>query len=412
MVDRPFVVFGAGNIGRGLLAELAGRESGSLIFVEAIRELAERLRRAKTYQVHLTGALQETIVVQDYKVVDSTDRAAVSAAIESAGLVAVAVGSPNLAAVAATLAPALAARDRDAGCHSETRRLSLGRGISAPGSASGPCQVTHDRTRHTLPILVCENQHGADHVLAAAILEHGGPADTFACIATSIERMVRPAADSLDLYAEAGQSLYVDGAQWEAAAAGRHLPEGFVPVGALDAYYARKLYTNNAGHALLAYLGRRHGHRTIAEAAGDPELAVYLRQLLAAAAKMLILDFGLDSADIERHVEELVTVRFANEALADPICRVARDPIRKLGPDDRLVGLLRRLDRHGLPTDAVCRTIAAALCYYDENDDQSRELAALIREGGPALVLQRICGMGPEESGFKTIVTYFNVDKP
>ena len=119
---------------------------------------------------------------------------------------------------------------------------------------------------------------------------------------------------------------------------------------------------------------------------------------------MLVLDYGFDPADIERHVADLAVVRFANQALADPISRVARDPIRKLGPDERLVGLFHRLNRRGLPTDAVCRAIAAALCYRDENDHQSRELADLIRKGGPELVLQEICGIGPGQPGFDIII--------
>jgi mannitol-1-phosphate 5-dehydrogenase len=380
MVDRPILVFGAGNIGRGLLAELASRAGTPVVFVEAIRELADRLRRAGHYAVHLTGAFEETTVVRDYEVVDAADQAAVNTAVERAGLAAVAVGPRNLPAVAAILAPALATRGRDAS--------SCSRG-------------------QPLPILVCENQHGADHTLANALLEHEARADTFACLAASIERMVRPAPASLDLYAEAGQSLYIDGEQWPAMFSGRPMPAGFTPVTRLDGYYARKLYTNNAGHALLAYLGHQRGCQTIAEAASDPAIAAPLQELLAAAARMLVLDYGLDSGELKQHVQELVTVRFANRALADPISRVARDPLRKLGPDDRMVGLLRRLRRHQLPTGAVCRAIAAAMHYRDAHDAQSLELAALIEEGGPESVLQSICGIAPDVPEFDAIVTDF-----
>ena len=67
------MVFGAGSIGRGLLAERAGRENGSVVFVEAAQKTADRLRRAGSYRVYLSGAYRETRLVQGYEVLDSTE---------------------------------------------------------------------------------------------------------------------------------------------------------------------------------------------------------------------------------------------------------------------------------------------------------------------------------------------------
>jgi mannitol-1-phosphate 5-dehydrogenase len=377
------VIFGAGNIGRGLLAELLSRDGHPVVFVEALHERAEHLRRASAYKVYLTGAFEDVCAVQGYRVIDSDDTAGVQAAVAEADLAAVSVGPSNLGAVATVLAPALTARV-----------------VGGSGTAKADMP---------LPILVCENKHGADRLLAAALLKEGALVEAFTCIATSIERMVRSAPGSLDLYAEAGASLFVDQSQWEDAGGG-DLPVGFDLVDDLDAYYARKLYTNNAGHALIAYMGSRRGCQTIAEGAGDVEIAAALRALLDAAARMLALDYGLDPAEAARHTAELVAIRFANQALADPIRRVARDPVRKLGPEDRLVGLLRRLERHNLPTDGVCRAIAAALHYHDDEDAQSGELSALVNAGGPALALERICKIVPGDPGFETIISYFETE--
>ncbi|TVQ23185.1 MAG: hypothetical protein EA382_10610 [Spirochaetaceae bacterium] len=384
---REIVVVGAGNIGRGLLGETAAREGWHVTFVEAVHAHAARLREAGRYRVHLSGAASETTTVTGYRVVDPADESAVAAVVEravgSGGFAAVAVGPQNLGAAAASLAPAI------------TR------------VAAGP-----------VPILVCENKRTASAELADALVAAGVPPDAFVTIATSVERMVRPDPGSLDLYAEAGQTLFVDRNAWERATRGTGpvdtgmsdaapAPAGFRLVDDLDAYYARKLYTNNAGHALLAYLGHRRGHRTIADAAGDPELAAPLRELLTAASGMLALDYGLDPGELERHTKELIEIRFPNADLADPIARVARDPIRKLGPDDRLVGLLRRLDRHGFPTGAVLRTIAAALGYRDDADRESVELATRVETDGSSRLLESICGIGPADPNHHTIVTYY-----
>ena len=46
-------------------------------------------------------------------------------------------------------------------------------------------------------------------------------------------------------------------------------PELFMPVGDLKAYYYRKLYTNNTGHAVLGYHGYQCGYSTLIQAIGD-----------------------------------------------------------------------------------------------------------------------------------------------
>jgi 2-oxoisovalerate dehydrogenase E1 component len=56
-------------------------------------------------------------------------------------------------------------------------------------------------------------------------------------------------------------------------------------------------------------------------------------------------------------------LRFANRALADPVSRLARDPLRKLAPGDRLVGAARLVERHGIRPEGLSWGIAAALAY-------------------------------------------------
>ena len=82
--------------------------------------------------------------------------------------------------------------------------------------------------------------------------------------------------------------------------------------------------------------------------------------------------------------------------------RVARQPLRKLGPNERLIGLLRKLERHGLPIRPVCRTIAAALRYAQPGDPESEKLQEMIRMGGAESVLQTVCELDPDEEAFRT----------
>jgi mannitol-1-phosphate 5-dehydrogenase len=122
-----------------------------------------------------------------------------------------------------------------------------------------------------------------------------------------------------------------------------------------------------------------------------------LEAVLDAAAEMLTREYGTDRSELDEHIRTLLQFRYPNPELADTIRRVGRDPLRKLASDERLVGLLRSLDRHGLPVLPVCRTIAAALSYRDPGDEESMRLQRDIENEGVGTVLSRVCGLVADE---------------
>ena len=309
---NSIVIFGAGCIGRGLLGEIATRAGWRCVFVEAVPELARRFARAGEYVVHFTGRCPSASRVAGFSVLASSDRDAVAAALESCALAATAVGGDHLRDVAGLIAPVLAARPEP------------------------------------LNLLVCENWPHADKVLSDALLDGHASSDDYACIPCSVERMVRSEAGSLDLCAESCESVYVDHSSWKGPVV--DMP-GLIACGDIEPLYARKLFTNNAGHAVLAYEGFLAGCETLCEALRDSEIRARLQSLLDGAAEMLHRAYGMDRIALNEHVQCLVAHRYANAALADRVERVARSPLRKLGPDERLTGLLRRLEAHQLPIE-------------------------------------------------------------
>ena len=79
----------------------------------------------------------------------------------------------------------------------------------------------------------------------------------------------------------------------------------------------------------------------------------------------------------------------------DFIERNARDPLRKLGPDDRLVGSARLVLEYGIKPDNLCIAIAAAIYYKSENDEFARELVRIRTEEGIDAVLENVCKLEP-----------------
>ena len=85
--------------------------------------------------------------------------------------------------------------------------------------------------------------------------------------------------------------------------------------------------------------------------------------------------------------------RFMNSKLFDPISRVARDPIRKLAPDNRLILSLRMLVALKLPYNFTSKGIKAAYFYCDKKDDSSLYLNNLIKLNGIDKTMKEISGI-------------------
>ncbi|NLF02982.1 MAG: mannitol-1-phosphate 5-dehydrogenase, partial [Anaerolineales bacterium] len=171
---------------------------------------------------------------------------------------------------------------------------------------------------------------------------------------------------------------------------------GMEAVAPFTAYVERKLYIHNAAHAMLAYLGYRRGHEYGYEALEDPTVRGLVDQALGESSRALIAEHSMDAQALQAHVRDLLA-RFANRALADPIDRLARDPLRKLKPDDRLVGAARLVERHGIQPVGLATGIAAALSYDNPNDEHAVELQTRLAERGWAAVLRSVCGIGVDE---------------
>lgn len=134
----------------------------------------------------------------------------------------------------------------------------------------------------------------------------------------------------------------------------------------LTPFEEAKLYGHNAAHALLAYLGRVAGLRAIHGARGHPELLAFVRAafLEESGAALIARHHGADPlftpAGFRAHVDDLLA-RMTNRLLNDTVERVGRDPLRKLGWNDRLIGTMRVALAHGIAPRRFALGAAAAL---------------------------------------------------
>ena len=80
----------------------------------------------------------------------------------------------------------------------------------------------------------------------------------------------------------------------------------------------------------------------------------------------------------------------------DFIERNARDPIRKLGPEDRLVGSARLVQSYGIVPENLCTAIAAAIYYRSPGDPFAEELVRMRTEEGVDAMLTKVCKLDPD----------------
>lgn len=169
---------------------------------------------------------------------------------------------------------------------------------------------------------------------------------------------------------------------------------GLLPCHNFLAWEERKLFPHNLGHAVSAYLGYLKGYTYIWEAIKDPEILEKVKGALREAGRAVVKKHKLSPQEEEEHEEDLLK-RFSNQALGDTVFRVGRDPLRKLGSEERLVGGAKLALGWRVVPEEISLGIAACILYDYPEDKQARKLSLLRREKGIDFILQKVCGLDP-----------------
>jgi mannitol-1-phosphate 5-dehydrogenase len=136
-----------------------------------------------------------------------------------------------------------------------------------------------------------------------------------------------------------------------------------------------KLYGHNAIHALIGYLAEQSGLETMAQAGEDAEImriarAAFIDESGAALiGRHAALGDPLFTREGYRQYAEDLLARMIRPNLNDLVSRVVRDPVRKLGYEDRLFGTMRLALEHGVEPVNLARGAAAAVLSLVEHQE-------------------------------------------
>jgi mannitol-1-phosphate 5-dehydrogenase len=373
---KTILIWGAGRIGRGFVADLFADAGYHIVFVDQAEGLVDSLRRRGQYTVvQVTGTGRQDRAISGFDVLSTAQTTRVADALVAADMVAVAVFPRDFPAVAQQMAPGLLCRR--AGCP------------DVP-----------------LDILICANLAHAGPAFRAPLcdalpLEARAWAEAHVGVVESlVMRMVaEPPAEERDR-----DPLLVWTNGYAEFPVDRRAFRGHVPpvpalrlVDDMRAEETRKLYTYNTFHAALAYLGVLRGHVRVVDSLADPWVRAGAEGALRESAAALQAEYGFAPDEMARWIDGLI-VQTDNPALGDTVTRFGADPGRKLRRDDRLVGPLLLARRHGIQAPHLIRAAAAALLYPDPGDAGAAYVRQAVETLGVEEAVRALCSLGESET--------------
>lgn len=349
MNNIRIAVVGAGKTGRGFVGRLLAEAGEPVLYIEKNEALVQAMADAGQFTVHFFGGRREAFTVDNFQITtwDKADLTGIE-------LILVAVGGTNLPDVGKALAEKL------------------------PEDSS-------------VRIITCENASHPSQTVKDAMGRPDMPVSEATVFCTTIE------AEGLDIRSENYPKL-----QCSADSLQGYVPpvESITPVEGFGNFLTRKLFTYNAASCIIAYLGWLKGYTSYGEAANDPEILAKLDQNYAVTGRVLCKVFGYTKED-QAQFAALSREKFTNLEIADTIERNAREPHRKLGPEERIVGPLKLIAAQGEDVSVLVETAAAMLLYDSDRETRWKELRAACSD---AELLENIAGLAPEDPLSRAIV--------
>ena len=100
--------------------------------------------------------------------------------------------------------------------------------------------------------------------------------------------------------------------------------------------------------------------------------------------------------------------RFTTPGVVDPISRVSREPIRKIAPNDRIMGPANNCEEYGLDNRFLLKGVACALKFKSEGDIQAEELQNYIKNNGIESAIVKYTGVEKGSHMFNVILDEWN----
>jgi mannitol-1-phosphate 5-dehydrogenase len=374
------IVWGAGRIGRGFVAELLHEGGYFVDFVDKNRELADALNERGHYTIFKAdeNGVRKSRMRGFFRAHHTSDDLS-ALFLDDSCLIDVAVFKNDLEEAADMIAPYIALRAE-----------------KLPAS--------------NLDIITNVNMVSPEHVFRELLEKRltGGAReylDRRVGISGIFMMCISPDAPA-EMLAEDPLAVYNNGFFEQALDASAF--RGGAPIAPrlrlsnrLEAEEARKLYTLNMGHCALAYLGINK-YATSYAAVQDGEICRALSGALDEAATGLEAEFGFTGEEM-RQWKEIILSLLRNPYMADPLSRLGADSRRKLSGNDRLVMPARLCLKAGRSPMQLARIIRAGYAF-ENADPGTAYVQNLVNTRGLESAVCAVSGVEKGDKLFKMII--------
>ncbi len=376
MTQKTIVIWGAGKIGRGFVADLFHTAGYHIVLVDESPTLIAQLGVAGRYTVVRAenAERRQDVVIEGYTALSTAQADQIAAAVAAADILAVAVYPQHFAQVTRQLAPGLVRR--------QAQRP------SAP-----------------LDIVLCTNLAHAGPQFWA-LLQDALPPESREYVNSHVgivETLVIRIVTEPPVQLRRREPLLVWTNGYPELPADRHAFKGEIPqvsglrlVDDMRAEETRKLYTYNMFQAALAYLGAPRGYNLVVECVADPEVRAGAEGALHEVSCALQAEYGFTADEMARWIDNVVT-QTSNPILGDTVRRLGADPRRKLKREDRLTGPALLARKHDIQPRHLVRAIAAGLRFDDSDDPGTAYIQQRIATLGLPAAVREICGLTEAE---------------
>ena len=321
MIDT--VILGGGQTGRGFIGRLLFESGIPFVIIDKNRALIDALNRKSSYTIRFFSA-KSSVIVNGFEAFHTSSVNA-SEAIQNAKNIFISVGAENL----------------------ETAARYLFENRACPQN-----------------IILCENAINPSMILRENFKNASNyPKINFVETAIFCTTM-NMQNDSVDICSEEYHKLPYDK---KSATGCLFKTPFFEPEAHFEILLKRKIYTYNAASAIIAYNGWHLGYSAYADAANDPEIQKALNDFYSAINHAICAEYSI-APYVQREFSKMSLSKFANPNINDSIERNARQPLRKLGPDERISFPMKLLLKYGLDIQPLCKTAALAVLYGEKNE--------------------------------------------
>jgi len=359
------VIYGAGNIGRGLVAQLFYESGYESVFIDVNKDLINLINKIKEYPIKFTDIVGDgEVIIKNIRGIDGSpdNSAEISDVISNAAIMATSVGVNILKFIMKPVADGINKRFKN-------------------------------NNFTPLNIILCENLIGAAKIMRDGVLEYIDEKfinlfdEKIGFVGASVGRTVpiqtdeMKAGNPLRIVTESYKTLYVDKDAFKG-----EIPEinNIIAYSPFEYIIEQKLFIHNMGHAVCAYLGdiryQSIGYDYIWQAIDDSYIKTLTEKTMRCSALALSKKYNGSMTDLTAYIANIIQ-RFANRALGDTVKRVGNDLKRKLAPNDRIVGAYKLCLDNNISVNYFCLAIAAAANFKGDNLS-GQNLEDILKEAG------------------------------